>query len=121
MRGAAKHLDNPLLSTSDLAKHVDNTVFRPAEKLRGHDRAPRAPLLSRCLGNYLGELAHPAHYYLGVSSLSRRLERIGAHRAAIGGQLSRCLVRSGARSAHVAATWRGDLGGAGMWERLKIV
>ena len=76
MRGAAKHLDNPLLSTSDLAKHVDNTVFRPAEKLRGHDRAPRAPLLSRCLGNYLGELAHPAHYYLGVSSLSRRLERI---------------------------------------------
>lgn len=83
MRGAAKHVDNYILSTSDLAKHVDNTVFRPAEKLRGHNRAPRAPLLSRCLGNYLGELAHPAHYYLGVSSLSRRLERMSGRPASV--------------------------------------
>ena len=71
-------MDNYILSTSDLAKHVDNTVFRPAEKLRGHNRAPRAPLLSRCLGNYLGELVHPARHYLGVSSLSRCLVRSGA-------------------------------------------
>jgi hypothetical protein len=73
VRGAAKHVDNYVLSpyrTVDIMVIAEKWL---TEKLR---MGTARTILSRCLGNYLGELAHPAHYYLGVSSLSRRLERI---------------------------------------------